>query len=62
MKFKIKMRDNTIIYTNNICIFGGGIDELTTWCKGPGNIVSMDRKIPLDKVFFIECYGMLIYV
>lgn len=52
MKFKIKMRDNTIIYANDICIFNAGERaSLTTW-KKEGTTMEIDRWIPLKKVFF----------
>lgn len=61
MKFKIKMRDNTIIYANDICIFNAGERaSLTTW-KKEGTTMEIDRWIPLKKVFSVEVDGMLIY-
>ena len=62
MKFRIKLRDNTVIYVNNICIFNAGVhcQELTTWQKD-GDTARLDRTIPLKNVCTVQDEGMLIY-
>lgn len=34
MKFKIEMKDGTVIYANDICIHGGISQELDVWNAG----------------------------
>ena len=61
MRFKITLKDRTVIYVNDICIFGGPDDyKLSTWHRTESNL-ELSRFIPMNEISTIIDMGMLIY-
>lgn len=61
MRFKITLKDKTIIYVNDLCIFGGPDDyRLSIWHRTERNL-EIGRFISLEQVRTITDMGMLIY-
>lgn len=62
MRFKINLKDGTVIYVNNICFFGIGTDRLTLWSSTKDHDSVLIRAIPVTKVGTVYDDGLLIYV
>lgn len=61
MRFKITLKDKTVIYVNDICIFGGPDDyRLSLWHRTEIHL-EIGRFISMDKISTILDMGMLIY-